>query len=93
MAGNSVHSSINAATKQAKALREIGEKEVQDIMNGIADSINELDRDDLKEILRGLIDRIVFDFLKLECCIYYKIPVKSRELVASPTRFELVLPP
>lgn len=72
------------ATKQAKALREIDEKDVQNILSGIADSINELDRDDLKEILSGLIDRIIFDFLKLECCIYYKIPVKSRELVASP---------
>ena len=81
------------ATKQARALREIEEKDVRSILNGIADSLNELDRDDLKDILSGLIDRIVFDFSNLECCINYKIPVKSRELVASPTRFELVLPP
>lgn len=72
------------ATKQAKALREIGEKEVREILNGIAESISELDRDELKEILSGLIDQVVFDFLKLECCIHYKIPVKSRELLASP---------
>ena len=91
-------------TKQDSALREITvhcaksrkrsrKKDVQSILNGIADNLNEQDRDDLKEILSGLIDRIVFDFSNLEYCINYKIPVKSRELVASPTRFELVLPP
>lgn len=72
------------ATRQAKALREIEEKDVRNILGGIADSLNELDRDDLKEILSGLIDRIVFDFSELDCCIHYKIPVKSRDLLASP---------
>ena len=52
-----------------------------------------LDRDDLKEMLSSLIGRIGFDFSELECCIHYKIPVKRRDLVASPTRFELVLSP
>ena len=84
-------------TKQDSALREIEgkikKKDARSILNGIADNLNEQDRDDLKEILSGLIDRIVFDFSNLEYCINYKIPVKSRELVASPTRFELVLPP
>ena len=84
---------IETATKQASALRQIESKDVKMILQGIAESIDELDRDDLKEILRNLIERIVFDFATLDCCIYYKIPVKSRDLVASPTRFELVLSP
>jgi DNA invertase Pin-like site-specific DNA recombinase len=81
------------ATRQARALREIEEKDVKVILNGIADNLDELDRDDMKEILHGLIDRVVFDFSELDCCIHYRIPTKSRDLVASPTRFELVLPP
>ena len=81
------------ATKQARALREIEESDVKTILTGIAEELNEIDRDEMKEILRGLIDRIVFDFANLDCCIHYKIPAVSRNLVASPTRFELVLPP
>jgi len=74
-------------------LREIEKKDVKAILNGIADNLNELNRDDMKGILHGLIDRVVFDFSELDCCIHYRIPTKSRDLVASPTRFELVLPP
>ena len=81
------------ATKQARALREIEESDVKTILTGIAEELNEIDRDEMKEILRGLIDRVVFDFTNLDCCIHYKIPAVSRNLVASPTRFELVLPP
>ena len=76
-----------------RALRQIEEKDVKLILNGIAEGLDELDRDDLKEILRGLIDRIVFDYSSMDCCIHYKIPVQTGKLVASPTRFELVLPP
>jgi hypothetical protein len=81
------------ATCQSRALRQIEEKDVKLILNGIAEGLDELDRDDLKEILRGLIERIAFDFSTLDGCIHYRIPVESRDLVASPTRFELVLPP
>ena len=66
---------------------KIKKKDARSILNGIADNLNEQDRDDLKEILSGLIDRIVFDFSNLEYCINYKIPVKSRELVASPRAY------
>ena len=81
------------AMRQSRALRQIEEKDVKLILNGIAEGLDELDRDDLKEILRGLIDRIVFDYSSMNCCIHYKIPVQTGKLVASPTRFELVLPP
>ena len=76
-----------------RAIQNIQESDVKAILNNIAVSIDKQDQEDVKEILRGLIDRIVFDDSTLDCCIYYKIPVKSRNLVASPTRFELVLPP
>ena len=72
------------ATRQAKALREIDERDVRKILASIAENLDELDRDDLKGILSGLIDRIEFDFSSLDCRIHYKIPAQSRELVASP---------
>ena len=81
------------ATKQARALNDIEEEDVKSILRGIAERIDDKDRDDLKDILRGLIDRIELDCSSLDCCIYYKIPVQTGEFVASPTRFELVLPP
>ncbi len=75
------------ATRQAKALGEVNEKDVKTILGGIAENLEDLDRDDLKEILSSLIDRIVFDFSELTCRINYKIPVKSRDLVASPREY------
>jgi hypothetical protein len=81
------------ASRQAQALCKIDENDVRTILKGISVEIDELDRDDLKEILRSLIDCVAFDHSKMDRCVYYKIPTKSRDLVASPTRFELVLPP
>lgn len=72
------------ASRQAKALGEIEEIDVRTILSGIAENLGELDRDDLKEILRGLVDRIVLDYSSMDCCIYYKIPVHTGKLVASP---------
>ncbi len=82
-----------AATRQARALRQIEEKDVKAILSDIVEGIDDQDRDDLKEILRGLIDRIIFDYSNMDCCIHYKIPAISRDFMASPTRFELVLSP
>jgi hypothetical protein len=59
----------------------------------MAESMEELDRNSLKDMLHGLIEQVTLDHSTLTCCIFYKIPVKSRDKVASPTRFELVLPP
>ena len=82
-----------SAARHNKALRELSEHDVKTILNGIAENLEDLDRDDLKDVLRGLIGRITLNFSSSELCIHYKIPVKTGELVASPTRFELVLPP
>jgi len=75
------------STRQARALREIEEKDVKTTLNGIVEELDELDRDDLKEILRSLVVRIVFDYSSMGCCIHYKTPVISRDLVASPRAY------
>ena len=72
------------ATRQSRALRQIEEKDVKLILNDLAEGLDELDRDDLKEILRGLIDRIEFNYSSMDCCIHYKIPVQTGKMVASP---------
>ena len=84
---------VETASRQTRALYEIDENDVRTILKGSSAEIDESDRDDLKVILRSLIDRVAFDHSKMDCCIYYRIPTKGRDLVASPTRFELVLPP
>ena len=78
--------SAELATQKVRAIQNIQESDVKAILNNIAVSIDEQDRDDIKEILRGLIDRIVFDDSTLDCCIYYKTPVKSLNLVACHRR-------
>ncbi len=69
---------------QPHALNTIEEKDVKLILNGIAERIDEEDRDDLKEILRNLIDRLKFDCSSLGFGTYYKISVETVEFVASP---------
>ena len=73
-----------AAARHNKALHELSEQDVKMILGGIAANLEELDRDDLKDILRGLIDRIIMNFSSPDLCIHYRIPVKTGELVASP---------
>jgi hypothetical protein len=53
------------------ALRQIESKDVKKILQDISQGIEDMDRDDHKEIMRNLIERIVFDFTTLDCCIYY----------------------
>lgn len=76
----------NTAARHATALREITDRDVRKILTGIADELNQIDRDDLKEILRGLVDKITFDYTSSDCCIYYKIAVQTGDLMASPRR-------
>ena len=53
-----------------RTIQNIQESDVKAILNNIAVSIDEQDPDDIKEILRGLIDRIVFDDSTLDFGIY-----------------------
>jgi hypothetical protein len=81
------------AVLHSKALGEITEEDVTELLFAMAESLEDLDRDSLKAMLQGLIERITLDPATLSSCIYYKIPLKSMNKVASPTRFELVLSP
>jgi hypothetical protein len=47
------------ATQEVRAIQNIQESDVKSILNDIAVSIDEQDRDEMKEILRGLVGCIV----------------------------------
>ncbi len=84
---------IEQTANHSQVLREISEADVARMLIAMAESMQDLDPHVLKNILQGMVERITLDPETLICCIHYKIPVISRDLVASPTRFELVLPP
>ena len=52
------------------------ERDVKAILNGIAGTLDELD--DMKEILHGLIDRVVFDFSELDCYVHYSTEFRPK---------------
>ena len=74
--------------RQSKALREIKESDVKAMLAAMAESLPDLDREALKDLLRGLVDRITLDLSKLSCCIHYKIKLSTGDFVASPGGFE-----
>jgi hypothetical protein len=53
-------------------MREIKESDVKAMLSAMADNLPELDRDALKDLLRGLVDRITLNHQSLACCIHYK---------------------
>ncbi|WP_368086235.1 recombinase family protein [Nitrosospira multiformis] len=79
---------LDAVRKQSKALREIRELDVKAMLESVSENLPDLDRDSLKDLLRGIVDRITLDHQTLACCIHYKIKLNLGELVASPGGFE-----
>ena len=65
------------------------EIEVRRLLVGLCDDLEGQNRDGLKIMLAGLIDKIVLDPATRNCEIHYKISVDS---VASPRGFEPLLP-
>lgn len=74
-------------------MSQIRESDVKDMLAEIADNLSELERDALKDLLRGLIERITLDLSELAYCIHYKIKLLTEELVASPRGFEPLYSP
>jgi len=81
------------AARHSSALREIKESDVAKMLEAMAENMASLDREALKDMLNGFVNKITLDPATLAGSIHYKIPVQSRNSVASPTRFELVLSP
>ena len=79
-----------AATKrraeQAKAVKLITPEHVRRLLDDMAADLSALPKPELKAFLAGLINRIVLDPGETKCCIHYKIPLQTGDLVASPRR-------
>ena len=54
-------------------MQEIKESDVKTMLSTIAGNLPDLDRNALKDLLRGLIERITLNFQTLAYCIHYKI--------------------
>ncbi|TAK45294.1 MAG: hypothetical protein EPO27_10390 [Betaproteobacteria bacterium] len=71
----------------------ITEETVRTTLRGLAESLEGLDRIQLKARLRRMIERITVDPETLSCCLYYAIPAATGFSVATPRGFEPRLPP
>ncbi len=77
----------------ARAVAGITEKDVLQILDNLANDMASLDRNELKDFLRGIIGKVAMDPETLKCQIHYTIPAATGELLASPRGFEPRLPP
>ena len=77
----------------ARAVAGITERDVLRILDNLANDMASLDRNELKDFLRGIIGKVAMDPETLKCKIHYTIPATTGELMASPRGFEPRLPP
>jgi hypothetical protein len=65
-------------------MRQIKESDVKAMLSAMSDNLPDIDRNVLKDLLRGLVKRITSNSQTLAYCIYYKFKLNLGELVASP---------
>jgi hypothetical protein len=71
-------------------LDDITEAKIQRFLHGIADSMNALSREAVKDFLCKLIGQITHDPATHECQIDYRIAVDPRNKMASPRGRHLI---
>ncbi len=77
----------------ASLLDCITETHVQKFLVGIAENMDEMDREAMKDFITTLVERITLDPASHECQINYRIGLDLRNKVASPRGFEPLSPP
>ncbi|MBK9132469.1 MAG: recombinase family protein [Gammaproteobacteria bacterium] len=77
----------------ASLLDNITETHVERFLGGIAENMEIMDREGLKDFLSSLIGQITLNPTTHECQIDYRIGIDLRNKVASPRGFEPLLPP
>lgn len=73
---------LDQAERSAKVLRAISETDVRRLLAGLADHLAQVDRNALKELLAGVIERIELDPATMAAQIHYRISMGK--FVASP---------
>ena len=82
--------------RAAEAGREASQVRPRDVaahLGGLAGALVDLSRDELKALIRGLVERLVIDPRSWHCRIDYAIRASGGVLVASPRGFEPRLSP
>ncbi len=82
---------LEVEQRTADVLRAIGEKDVKALLASLADHLQDVDREALKELIGGMLDRIELCPTSLSARLHYRFA--TGELVASPRGFEPRLPP
>lgn len=74
----------------AKVLAFVTESDVKKMLDAMAADMNNIDRENLKDFLAGLIERIDLDPADLGCSIHYSIPLARGDRMASPRGFDSI---
>ena len=83
---------LEAEYTAASMLDDISEAKIEQFLQGLAEDIDSLSKESLKEFLSNLIGQVTLDPVTHECRIDYRIAVDLRNKVASPRGFEPLLP-
>lgn len=77
---------VKRRTEQAKAVKLITPEHVRRLLDDMASNLEALSRAEAKAFVAGLVARVIFDPGESKCCIQYRIPLETGDLVASPRR-------
>lgn len=75
---------LEVEMRSAEVMRAIRDKDVRTLLSAVASSIDRLDREALKELMRSVLDKIELCPTTLACRLHYRIA--AGDLVASPRR-------
>ena len=73
-------------------LANITEEQIGHMLSVISEDMKEMDKEVMKDQIASIVEKIVLDPESLELTIHYKIPVKTRNRMASPGGVEPPLP-
>ena len=74
----------------ASMLDDISESKIEQFLRGIAENMESLSREALKDFLSNVIGQVTLDPATLECQINYRIGINLGDKVASPRGVDLI---
>ena len=84
---------VQSEYEEQETISKLSEGSVHKRLQHLAENLERVDRNSLKDLLNRLCEKILLDPKTLECQIHYSIRADNRISMASPTGFEPVLPP
>ncbi len=79
--------------ESAQGLADITDAQVKTMLGRMADDMQLYERDELKDFLATILDRVELDPDEATLQVCYRIPLRGGNSVASPRGFEPRLPP